>query len=231
MENITIEKLYHELERTKAVQACQNLMSAYSIYHTAIRHIEYMKLWSKREDCIFDAPWGIYDGYEGVARCYLEDHGDRSEPDSQLYYRGCMNFHHMDTSVVIVADDGETARGAWMSPGIETFNRPEIDPEPQALWAWSAYNVDFIKEDGEWRIWHMRLYPLFCAPFGTPWTQLKPYEGTPSLEDQISRKAPEKPWNWSKDEMYPVNQPYVPKPYRTFSDLGPEEMFYHPLEK
>lgn len=208
-----------QIERALAANDCRNLLARYSMYHLQLEHYKYVDLWAKRDDCIFDAPWGIYDGFEGVRRCYLEDHGDRSMPEAAEYFKGCMNIHHFDTVLVEVAADAKTAQAAWMSPGIQSFNRP-FDPEVQANWTWSCYSADLIKEDGEWKFWHMRLWPIFCTPFDTPWTKAPIYEGTPSLEDQISRPSPEKPWNYSKDALYPTAQPWVPAPYKTWSEVG-----------
>ena len=70
-----------QIERLHALQACRNLMGCYSYYHTAFRHIDYVDLWAKRDDDCLEMPWGIYDDYEGVRRCYLEDHDDRSYPN------------------------------------------------------------------------------------------------------------------------------------------------------
>lgn len=230
----TIEELTKRLEemekycqRLEAYQACSNLMGKYSYYHSAMRHKEYVELWARRDDCLLQMPWGIYDGYEGVKTCYLQDHGDRSDPEVYQSMIGGMFVHQMDTQVLEISEDGQTARGCWISPGHETSvgrdpghqgQREDGDVQPDAEWCWGKYAVDFIKEDGVWKFWHMRLYPMFKCNYYKCWAdeQDDPEEASfPS-----ARKPAEKPWVWSPDVIYPADQPEPPLPYRTFDDVG-----------
>lgn len=109
----TYEELKAGFERIEAAQACRNLMGKYSYLHTAMRNIDFMNLWANREDDILAMPWGYYLGIEGVRKCYLEDHGDRSDPMVQAspIFKGGMMMHAMDTAVIEVAKDGKTAKG------------------------------------------------------------------------------------------------------------------------
>ena len=116
-EQETLELLTRKLERLEAVQACRNLMGKYSYYHTAFRNKEYIDLWAKREDDLLVMPWGSYQGFEGVKACYMKDHGDRSDPQVPDSLKGAVMMHEMDTEVIEVAEDGKTAKGAWLSPG------------------------------------------------------------------------------------------------------------------
>ena len=61
---MTLEELNCAYERLRAVREIENMMGRYSFFHTAMRHIDYLKLWSKRDDCILDMPWGSYTGYQ-----------------------------------------------------------------------------------------------------------------------------------------------------------------------
>ena len=83
-------------------------------------------------------------------------------------------MHTHTTGVIEVAGDLKTARGCWLSPGEETFAE---NGEAAATWAWSKIGADFIQEDGVWKIWRMRVYPVFQAPYDTCWTDVPPYEG------------------------------------------------------
>lgn len=222
-----LEELTLKLERLEAVEACRNLMGKYSYYHTAFRNREYIDLWAKREDDLLVMPWGTYRGFEGVRACYMKDHGDRSDPAVLESLKGAVMMHEMDTEVIEVAADGKTAKGAWLSPGHETymegrvpgFSDADAEPVPRAEWAWSKYAVDFIRdEDGQWKIWHMRLYPLFKCEYGTSWVdavQPKPEDYTfMSSERAVGM------WSYSPTEVYPANEPAIPWPYEKFEDVG-----------
>lgn len=218
---VTLEKnmddVLLQIERLQALQDCRNLMGMYSYYHSASRHIDYVDLWAKRADDCLEMPWGIYDGYEGVRRCYLKDHSDRTDPGMAESMKGGMFVHEMDTEVLVVADDGKTARGCWITPGHETFVGSD---GAVATWSWGKYAADFIKEDGVWKIWHMRLYPLFLAPYDKPWTEVSVRGDILDNMRSADRPPSANHWGYSTTAIYPADQPEPPKPYRTFDDVG-----------
>ena len=141
--------------------------------------------------------------------------------------RGAVMMHEMDTEVIEAAEDGKTAKGAWISPGHETYvdgqvpGRPDEtgDGKAHAEWCWGKYAVDFIKDaDGQWKIWHMRLYPLFKCEYGTSWV-----EAEQPTADEFAFTSAEKNvsmWTYSPTEVYPANEPAIPWPYKHFEDVG-----------
>ena len=230
---MTLEELALQVERLQAAQACRNIMGRYSYYHTAFRNKDYMTLWAQRPDSYFKFPFGQYIGYDAIAHCYLVEHGDRDDPGMDQKLQGIMTMHQLDTEVLEVAADCKTAKGVWISPGHETFLRnPEnVDPAqepdklvPDPMWAWSKYEVEFIKDtDGQWKLWHMVLYPLFKTGYHQAWTeceakveqainpdadQTKPGETNP----MTGQKTPDF-WQWSKTAVYPASEPEPPVPY------------------
>ncbi len=79
----TLDELKLGFDRIEAAHACRNLMGKYSYLHTAMRNKDYVQLWAQRDDDLLVMPWGYYQGIEGVRKCYLEDHGDRNDPEIQ----------------------------------------------------------------------------------------------------------------------------------------------------
>ena len=59
-------------------------------------------------------------------------------------------MHCMTTPIIEVAKDGETAKGLWLMYGAETMKKE--DGKVSAYWAAGQFAMDFIKEDGEWKI-------------------------------------------------------------------------------
>ncbi len=143
-------------------------------YGAAWLNRKMVELWSRRDDCLLEQPWGIYDGRIGVERCYLQDFGDRHTPDWEEKHRGVMMLYTCDTPILTVAEDGRTAKGVWISSGADTWR--EGDARPQGYWRWGKYAVDFIREDGVWKIWKLRFYPFFLTKYDTPWTQAPAYD-------------------------------------------------------
>jgi hypothetical protein len=66
-------------------------------------------------------------------------------------------MHTQETPVIEVAGDGKTAKGLWYSIGIGVRANVNSDGTytKSTSWMWEKYAVDFIKEDGKWKIWHL----------------------------------------------------------------------------
>jgi len=117
---------------------------------------------------------GVYKGNDGIKRFFLETMGAlRKQP-------GGFTIHMAVGPVIEIAKDGKTARGIWFSPGCGG-----------TLWVWGVYMVDYVKEDGEWKFWHMIFSPFFRTPYDKGWSEV-PVSGTlrTGLED-----GPPSRWN------------------------------------
>jgi hypothetical protein len=63
-----------------------------------------------------------------------------------------MEYKPLDTPLVEVADDGETAKGIWCLRG----NHSRLTTAgPLGYWEWGWMAADFRKENGQWKIWHL----------------------------------------------------------------------------
>lgn len=222
-----LNELLLESERLEALQECRNLMGRYSLLHAAFRNREYVELWAKREDDWIRMPFGQFNGWEGVRHCYVDIHGDRNDPDDREELKGLMMVHLMDTEVIEVAADGRTAKGCWLSPGVETGPAPGKE---KGAWCWGKYEVEFIKEDGVWKFWHLTLYPVFLTPYNHSWGEKKAVEnmqGTVIFDDPLAAKDPAhacqplpKPmWEYGPEAEYPVNEPAIPEPYASYPGI------------
>jgi len=155
-----IKKLEHEVGRTQAVTEIQNLMSRYEYYHQPVTMDRTSELFAqKAPDVYVTTPGGTYIGIEQIRTIFTRILHE--EP------MGSMMEHHLTTPMIEVAKDGKTAKGVWYTPGHETL--PALDPH--AYWAWGKYSVDFIKEDGKWKIWHQRGYITFRTRFDRSWIE------------------------------------------------------------
>jgi hypothetical protein len=215
-EAMTLEQ---RLARMEAYLDIQNVMSRYAYYHTAGRHEECVELFAlDTEDTWSEMTWGRYCGREGIAKLYPGYHvwtdGDA---------KGKMHVHAPCQPYIEVAADGKTARGIWIAPGHETssFVRPDTN---EAFWCWMKYDCDFILENGEWKIWHMRTPGMFMTPYGKPWTEpamsAEMFEGGPPMPEDY---YPDEPpiganWEYASDKVYPSNDPEVPPRYNTWSE-------------
>lgn len=71
---------------------------------------------------------------------------------------GFLVEHYAICPVIEVAKDRKTAKGTWLSPGIILMG-----PVEEQNWAWGKYTNDYIREDGEWKIWHLLWVNTFMS--------------------------------------------------------------------
>ena len=197
-----------EVERLKAVHEIQNLVGRYMVIHTPATTSKSWELFAlKQPDVSVEiAMWGVFVGAENIKKLYEEGHG---EP-----VVGTMFEHQLTTPIIEVAEDGQTAKGLWFSPGHET---PMIDGKLEARWNWGKFGADFIKEDGEWKIWHFHFYDTFMIPFDKSWVDT-PQPPRDAIEEQPGLKMDKPPTvrsTYYPDEMRgPI--PFYPEPYDTW---------------
>jgi hypothetical protein len=214
MSNKSLEERIQSLED---IHEIKNLMSRYEYLHTASRHQETADLFAKKTPGVRAeiGNWGIYEGVEGIQRLYVDIHkwGDRDR-------KGVIFLHTLTTPIIEVAGDGKTAKGVWTSPGIETS---EFGTEGlKGCWAWAKYGVDFVKEDGEWKFWHIKVYGLFHCDYYTSWVDQPSILEEQPLPTQIPEelradRPPSSFWMYSKDAVTELD-PVPPEPYETWDD-------------
>jgi hypothetical protein len=148
-------------DQVVALNAISNLMGRYS-------HLGHLRGEDTLEELFAmktpDVSWRSPSGPQGIegmkARFRQPGEAPRGEVPGQLH------VHSMLTPVIEVAADGKTAKGVWDSFGPNISNGNDI-----GNWLWVKYGVDFIKEDGAWKIWHMQVYALFNTPYDKSITQ------------------------------------------------------------
>lgn len=227
MKDITLEQ---KVQRALDYMEIQNVMALHTYYYYAQKQWEELdNVWSKRDDIAYGP---MHQGREAVRGYYGATNEDsRKEklnimaklfPDIEVKEEnegmGDMVIHLLTTPYVEIAKDGQTAKGVWYSPGICTEVGKDGQPVPMTMW--ERCGADFIKEDGEWKIWHFRQYGDFAAlldkwvvdgsrpgPGRTAFAPPPPpQEGNPAMPPHYTVKR------------VPRQQPYIPKPYDTWDD-------------
>jgi len=207
------------IQRLEDVHDIETVFARRCYYHTAARHdLEITECWSRtREDVSIELEdWGRWIGRESVWKIYVE-----SNP-FKYPFPGLMSEHTITTGVIEVAEDGETAQAVWISPGHETV--PVEGGMPIAHWCWNRYGVDFIKEDDEWKIWHMHIYSTIRTPYDTDWVETsinRPAHFPPEGVGMPGMHPPDAPITFNQpyriDEAREL-QPFLPKPYASWSE-------------
>lgn len=216
----------------------QNLAARYVVGFLFKKEEElYEKYWSKREDvCLgFNDGWYVgpdaLQGYYNalvektklvaklVKQKFPEKLGDKT--DEELYGTGTFGMKPIDTGVIAVAEDRQTAKGIWFIRG----NHSELTTRgPVAYWNWGWLAVDFIMEHDEWKLWHVLEVDDILIPVGMKWAagpQEPPYEELPEFAAMADFKLPEYTVKQINREYYTADRPAtpsppIPEPYDTF---------------
>lgn len=156
----------------------ENVFNRYQHLHNAFEDEQIIDLWVSR-------------GTPGI-RARYSNAGQYTDYDSVMHYHrgrphpvGKLLTHYTTTPVIEVAGDGRTAKGVWILSGIESgLTDPEVAKQSPdfmyspgevdgkrvwAHWVWAKYAVDFLRQDGRWKIWKFRCYEIARTPFEENW--------------------------------------------------------------
>lgn len=236
-----IAGLEHEITRLQAINEIENLMGRYEAIHMGQYVQKTWELYARHTPNTWMdiADWGIFVGIDSIKRAWTQgtigvvgpvNTGDTSgsqppqttqmAPPPGTGQDGASNQppmgktlaeHPLTTPVIQVAKDGKTAKALWWSPGME-----------RGGWAYGKYAVDFVKEDGVWKIWHLKWFRIFITPYNQSYTESQdPAPAGDRNPDKPVRYH--KPFNSDKWTGEPI--PPAPKPYETWTAKDEDWMF------
>jgi hypothetical protein len=238
---------YTEDERIRRVwdiEDIKDLMARRGFYvANDMRREELNDLWvttpKYQKTASLGSNWGYYVGMDEISSYYVVKHVEErqklldaycaSHPEVEnrrenLGY-GCMSSHLVTTPLVVLSGDGYTAQGNWYVIGQESTWRP--DGPASCHWFNDRIAVDFVKENGRWKIWHLVIsndihveageslndLPTIPPPGSNP-AEVEFNSGNPTIQ-MLTHNAS---LNWSD------NYPPIPNPYFHLED----EMSYGP---
>ncbi len=183
---------------------------------------EFAQLWCKKakDPCLGTAK-GYYKGYDDIASYFGAIEALTTEriayakanypqvadkADAELRGVGALSPYTLTTPIVEIAEDGQTAKGLWYIVGADS----EMGKNgAEAAWYRGKLAVDFIKEDGAWKIWHLLEVPDVYCYAGTNWADgmLTPetFAAADTALPAVSAPLDEK-----------ASKPGVPVPYSSF---------------
>lgn len=180
-----IDQILSDAVRTQDAIEIQNIMSWHVMYHCYGLHREEMEeIWvnepENRATASFGQNQGFYVGYDSIWEAYVEGHDTSWLSTAKSYCEqngidiegwtdeeildvyggvGQLLLHVTTTAIIEVAEDGKTAKCFWYSPGMIA----ESGSTGNTIW--EAYGVDFVKEDGVWKMWHLHMFTDFMGSF------------------------------------------------------------------
>lgn len=174
-----VSQLRADARAARDRDAVENLFSRYMYLHNAFQDEQIIPLWAARGTPGISAQYsnlGKYTNWETITQY----HRGRPSPIGKLV------FHFVTTPVIEVAGDGQTAKGLWIVNGLESgltapehatnmpawMFEPDVEVGGKKVWmhnVYLKYGIDFIKQNGEWRIWHFHCFEVARAPYSMGW--------------------------------------------------------------
>lgn len=217
-----MEDLERQVFELEAIARCQWLMGAYSFFLDGRKYDDVVELFSKKmPDVRVEMTNGVYQGREGLIRlypgCHYAQHTEFINKPIGYRGQGSVGKHSQNTPTVVVAEDGLTAKGTWVSMGFAAGWRKASEP-PMFNWGHFRYGADFIYEDGDWKIWHLHVFSGFMATYDHPWSEPRelgpdPNSGFP--QEYQPDFPPTTTFDYRPDLVVP-NLPEVPTAYALF---------------
>jgi hypothetical protein len=210
------------LEKAADALEIQNIMGRYAIYVVANKWNEIGELFAlDQPDVRQNVPFAM----SGAAmEEYFAKRAQEKTPP------GVFHQHSFLAPLIEVAGDGKTAKGVWDSLGIDAANG---DAMPN--WGWVRYAIDFMRVNGEWKIWHMQVLQMWRAPYGEAWAGMvqrdshgtKSGGGAPSWSPAPAAAAATAAappaanaaapmWRYNGTDDTPLVPANLPKPYYSF---------------
>jgi hypothetical protein len=160
-----MEKNIKELQKKVAVledlESIKRLQRTYGYYLEHWLYKELIDLFSDRSDTKLDVLVGVFQGKKGVRRFFNYTKTFRTNPD-------LLHQVMQLSGVVDIAQDGKTAAGRWY--GFGTVSLAFDHGVTQSLMN-GIYTMEYIKEDGIWKIWKIVWNPTVIADPGPGWVK------------------------------------------------------------
>ncbi|HTT02720.1 MAG TPA: nuclear transport factor 2 family protein [Steroidobacteraceae bacterium] len=201
----TLAELAHRVQHLQDILEIQQLQSKYAHYLFTQRFeriVDECFALHAPEVSVEFSDSGVYRGLEHIRALYRAFAATRQVP-------GFFILHMAVNPYIVIAADGRSARSHWLSPGA-------VGSNSSAAWVWGPYYIDYLKENGAWRILHSNLAPLFRNRYEVSWAQAADH-GTVRGVLQAQPDAPStlyRPFNEVKGETDIFrNHPELPEPY------------------
>jgi len=211
---VTQKSLEERIQRLEDAREIENLMAKYAYLHTAGMHEETAALFARETPGVRVeiSPLGRWEGLDGVNTAMVKFHQFIGAGNP-----GILMVHPQTTPVIEVAGDGKTAKGVWMSPGLET-RKDEERGKFAGIWVWGHYGVDFVKERGKWKFWHFHVYAFMATPYDKSWTEPPDPSAQIDLPDELKPDVPNDYYHMYTTTSKIQYLPVPPEPYETFDE-------------
>lgn len=200
-----VQNLINRMQYLEDINEIQKLQSKYGHYLFTQRYdkiVEETFAKNSSDVSVEFSDSGVYRGLESITALYEAFAATKEIP-------GFFIMHMTVNPYIEIAQDGLSAKSHWLSPGAAGNNNA-------SSWIWGPYYIDYVKENGQWRILHSNLVPLFRNPYDYSWSTA-PDHGTVRGPLGVEPDEPStlyRPYNEVKQETDIFrNHPDLPEPF------------------
>lgn len=211
---LSTTELQRMVQRERDAREVANVMAKRAAWYVMGRGDLYVELFARKQPDVSFSMNGnhILVGYDKVKAAFGKDNSAKA---------GDVRVHALLSPIIEVAEDGQTAKGFWQTsgPGFQVASG-----NPAAQIAWENYAVDFIKEDGQWKIWHLHNITHYYYDLDKTFAEQVAAASAPPAQGGMGAGGPP-PGGAASGPIYRAwtptttpNQIPLPQPYRTFSE-------------
>ena len=159
-----IHAVQQRAERVNDYDELRNLQQIYGYYVDKA-------LWDQVVD-LFAADGSLQLGFNGtyVGHKALRDYLYSLTGGKAELLKGQLNNHIQFSPLITIAPDGRTAKARWQQWILDGIHGAGSGGN----WGAGTYENDYVKENGVWKIRHVRLHLRFYAPYEGGWTRASP---------------------------------------------------------
>jgi hypothetical protein len=152
--------LEQKVQRSLDLSEVQYVASRHEYYHSALDHAgEFRDIWAHETPGVsWTNNTDKYIGEKDLKRFMID-----GLPKDKT---GLLWVHLLTTPVIEISGDGKTAKGVWISVGSVSG---AMGGKPSAQWTDEKYGMDFVKENGHWKIWHLHTFVDYYSPVNGSW--------------------------------------------------------------
>jgi hypothetical protein len=215
------KKLELELKRAAACMQVQNALNRFLFAFQGKDADACVAEFADSVDISFEIyKFGVYKSKENIKRLLREHYYmNKDIPGAHIEMNSL-------TPCIVVAGDGETAKGVWSSFGWESA---PTDEGVKASWNANQIGVEFIYENGAWKIRYLQVFTTFVSDYRKSWTAGEPdwykpeFKGWPKAGDKWVDYADGattfyRPYDQKIPRLY---WPQTPQPYYTYDNSYP----------
>jgi hypothetical protein len=198
-----LEQLERQVDRMGSINAIWQLQSLFMHHMFTFERAKAVALFSTSPECEIEiSNKGALIGSDAASRYFFRG----GACASGSWAPGVMILHESVNPVIAFDEEGERAKALWISPGLTTV---PLDGVVTPHWNYGKFDMEYVREDGTWKILKFHWRHIFMAEYGKGW-----------VEGAIPSTSIGRPWVPDRETSEGFYQPYDPAGHNSFGPVA-----------